>query len=428
VLENAPISAADKSFPAATWGWDLSVFRAATLYLTEFQTPLLTLDQGRIASNVAVMASWCSTFGFDIAPHGKTTMAPTLWQQQLDAGAWAITLATPWQVQVARAAGIQRIVLANALVDPVALRWVADELDAHPDFEFCSWVDSIETVQLMTATLGGRVRGRPVSVIVELGAAEGRTGTRSVEQAIAVAEAVDASPALVLGGCGGYEGAVGHDRTDQSIARVRDYLQALTQLHRELQRRDLYDDGDSAVVTVGGSAYLDLVASTLAPIVDSSTRVVIRAGAYIVHDDGFYRSISPLDAGRIDGERFGGGLRSAMHAWLRVVSRPEPTLAILDGGKRDLPVDEGLPEAQRVLGASAPTSGLLDARVTAVNDQHLFLRLGPAADPLSLPVGSVVRFGLSHPCTALDKWRAIPVVDDADAAEPAVTDVIRTWF
>ncbi|WP_256030591.1 hypothetical protein, partial [Leifsonia xyli] len=32
-----------------------------------------------------------------------------LWQRQLDAGAWGITLATPWQVSVALGWGILRV-------------------------------------------------------------------------------------------------------------------------------------------------------------------------------------------------------------------------------------------------------------------------------------------------------------------------------
>ena len=49
----------------------------------------------------------------------------------------------------------------------------------------------------------------------------------------------------------------------------------------------------------------------------------------------------------------------------------------------------------------------LAGEITAVNDQHAFLRLPPGT---ALDVGHVVRLGLSHPCTAFDKWREIPVV------------------
>jgi D-serine deaminase-like pyridoxal phosphate-dependent protein len=40
----------------------------------------------------------------------------------------------------------------------------------------------------------------------------------------------------------------------------------------------------------------------------------------------------------------------------------------------------------------------------------------------------VVRFGLSHPCTAFDKWSLVPVLDDASADDPYVTGLVRTYF
>ena len=67
------------------------------------------------------------------------------------------------------------------------------------------------------------------------------------------------------------------------------------------------------------------------------------------------------------------------------------------------------------------------AEVTALNDQHAFLRL-PGSEAGDVPVGTVVRLGLSHPCTAFDKWRLIPVVDDADAPNPRIVDLVHTFF
>src|SRR5699024_12364357 len=92
-------------------------------------------------------------------------------------------------------------------------------------------------------------------------------------------------------------------------------------------------------VSAGGSAYFDLVAEAFAPLTEM--RRILRSGAYIVHDSGFYRSISPLDATR--GVQEPQALRAGMRAYARVVSLPEPGLALLDAGKRDVPYDEGLP-------------------------------------------------------------------------------------
>jgi len=65
------------------------------------------------------------------------------------------------------------------------------------------------------------------------------------------------------------------------------------------------------------------------------------------------------------------------------------------------------------------------AVVTAVNDQHSYLSL-PADSALA--VGDVVRLGISHPCTAFDKWRLIAEVESADAAVPVVVGFAETYF
>jgi D-serine deaminase-like pyridoxal phosphate-dependent protein len=377
-----------KSLPAASWGLTTAEFLDTSPRLSQFATPLLTIARSATESNVALMAQWLATRGLEIAPHGKTTMAPRMWQQLLDAGAWGITLATPWQVQFARSVGIQRIVLANEIVDPVALAWLGAEV-ADDSFQFTCWADSVEAVDAMRAGLTRAAR--PVDVLVELGAAGGRTGARSLEQALAVAAAIEAAPELRLAGLGGYEGSLGHDRSATAIANVERYLDDLVELH------DRITWPTTPIVTAGGSAYFDLVAERLAPLVGIAT-VVLRSGAYQVHDDGFYRGITPL-----------AGLRSAMHGWARVVSRPEPDLAILDGGKRDFPYDLDLPVSS--YGALAK-----------LNDQHGFLPIdgdGPA-------VGEVLRLELSHPCTAFDKWRLIPVINDDD--DPLVVDLVQTYF
>ncbi|MEU1421862.1 alanine racemase [Kitasatospora sp. NPDC005751] len=402
-----------KALPPAAWGSTVRDYLATGPTLAGFGTPLLTLDAAALDHNVRTMADWCAKAGVALAPHGKTTMAPALWQAQLDAGSHGITLANLPQVRVARAFGVRRILLANTLLDPAGLGWLAGELAADPSFAFVSWVDSTESVRLMDEALRAVGAERPVEVLVELGGPGGRTGARGVDAAVEVAAAVLRAPTLRLAGIGGYEGALAHDAGADGLATVRGYLRALADLHGRLAGG--YADGAPPIVTAGGSAYFDLVVEELAALPEAS--VVLRSGAYVAHDDGFYRGISPL--GRGAGPT---PFRGALHGWARVVSRPEPQLALLDAGKRDLPFDEGLPEPQLVRGGTVLTGTA--ARVTALNDQHAFLR--DAGD--LAPVGAVLRLGVSHPCTAFDKWTMIPVLDDASAADPKVTGLIRTYF
>lgn len=400
-----------KSIPPSAWGTTAEEFLAGEPRLSSISTPVLTLDQRRMDHNVDAMARWVAERGMLLAPHGKTTMAPQLWQRQLDAGAWAITLATGWQVQLARRFGVTRILMANPVVSPADLVWIAAELAADPQFEFYCWADSVATVDQMTRHLDGLDdTARPVNVLVELGAPGGRTGARDNDEAMRVSEAILASPHLALAGVGGYEGALGHDRTPDAVSNVNGYLTRLVDLYRQVAP----SAETEPLLTAGGSAYPDLVADQTAELIRGGGRVVLRSGAYITHDDGFYAGISPF-SDAVDPTN-PVHLEAAMHGWARVTSTPESGLALLDAGKRDLPYDEGLPVVQ------TPEQARSTASISAMNDQHTFVR---GAD---LNVGDVVRLGLSHPCTAFDKWRLIPVVSDVDDPDPIVVDLIRTYF
>jgi D-serine deaminase-like pyridoxal phosphate-dependent protein len=252
-------------------------------------------------------------------------------------------------------------------------------------------------------------------VQVELGATGGRTGARDLDTALAVARAAARSPFLRLTGVGGYEGALAHDASAASRSTVDSYLGDLRALALRLAGDGHFTGIDQVVVTAGGSAYFDQVATTLGEPWPDGLPVlpVLRSGAYLTHDDGFYRGISPF--GRIDGVL---PFRSALRAWAQVTSKPQDDLALLTIGKRDASFDEGLPEPQLVRDRSGSVSPLTDAKVTALNDQHAFLQLG---SPVS--VGDWIGLGLSHPCTVFDKWQLLPVVDGT-----TVVDLVRTYF
>ncbi|WP_311379601.1 alanine racemase [Arthrobacter sp. ISL-48] len=410
-----------KAVPATSGGTTHTGFLAAGPMLADLQTPLLTLDATALRNNADRLASWCEEQGVLLAPHGKTTMAPQLWAEQLNRGAWGITLANFAQLRVAREFGVRRLQLANSLTDPHAIEWAA--ANATAEEPILSWVDSAGTVEVIERTLANS--GAVLDVLVELGAPGGRTGARSLEAALVVARAVADSKHLRLVGVSGYEGSLAHTADDAGLAAVRGYLAQMRLLHEQLLAAGLYGT-KSVIVTAGGSAYFDDVVSVLSPCIaeraDASPRVdlMIRSGAYIIHDDGFYRRISPFAR---KGEH---PFKAGMHGWARVVSQPEPGLAILDAGKRDLPFDEGLPRPQLIGpvlgGAMEPITG---AEIISVNDQHCFMTFDP--ETTTVRAGDVVRLGLSHPCTAFDKWTIIPVLADTDG-DQSVVDLIHTFF
>ncbi|WP_420809061.1 amino acid deaminase [Amycolatopsis suaedae] len=410
-----------KSIPASLWGrriGDITAEAPADLFADGFLGPLVVLDGPAMEHNLRTLAGWCADRGVLLAPHGKTTMAPELFARQIEHGSWGITAANAGQLRVYRAFGVSRVLLANELLDPAALRWLGTELDLDPGFEFTCWVDSVAGVALMTEALGPR--DRPVDVLVELGGAGGRTGVRDVGTAVAVAEAVRDSPALRLAGVAGYEGALAHDSGPESLATIASYLDGLRDLTRDIAARGLFGT-DQVIVTAGGSAYFDQVTAALtADWGELAVLPVLRSGAYLTHDDGFYRGISPLgEHPRVAGVP---PLRSALRAWAQVVSKPEPDLALLTMGKRDASFDEGLPTPRLLRRPGAEPVELTGHTVTALNDQHTFLSLAPGSP---VEVGDWIGFGLSHPCTVFDKWTLLPVVA---ADGHTVTDLIRTYF
>ncbi|MGV0851240.1 alanine racemase [Mycolicibacterium phlei] len=383
-----------KGLPASWWGSTVAQIRERSpdLFADGATGPVCVLRADAVTHNLATMASWCAAHGVELAPHGKTHMAPQLLARQFDAGACAVTAATVSQVRVFRAFGVRDVIIANEVVDVAGLRWLAAERDADPDFGLVCWVDSVAGVRRMASALSGAQR--PVDVCVEVGEPGGRTGCRDLATVEEVARAAVASPRLRLVGVAGYEASLGHDIGPDGLARVRAYLR---QVRDAALRVAPLVETDRAVVTAGGSTYFDVVAEELA----GDWRTILRSGCYLTHDDGLYGRTSPLR----------DGLRPALSVWAQVMSQPESGLALLTMGRRDVSFDQDLPVPR----------GLPGSRVVKLNDQHAYLRLG---DGERVAVGDWVEFGISHPCTVFDKWPMIPMLD----GNGRVVDLIRTFF
>ncbi|MEU1373509.1 alanine racemase [Streptomyces triculaminicus] len=387
-----------------------------SLFTGGFTTPVLALSAEALEHNLALMEHYSAEHDLAFAPHGKTSMAPRLFQRQLDHGAWGITAATPAQVRVYRAFGVRRIFLANEVVDAVALRWLAAELAADPALRLVTYVDSVRGVELMDAALRDAGAGRPFDVVVELGADGARTGVRSDEECERVADAVAATGTLRLVGLAGYEAEI----PDADGEVVRAWLRRLTGLAVAFDKAGRFAGVEEIVVSAGGSAWFDAVAEVFAqlPAMSAPVLKLLRSGAYVTHDDGQYRNKTPFN--RLAGE---GALQPALRLWTQVVSRPEPGMAYLNAGKRDVSYDLGLPEPQVVRsardGSIRPATGLT---VTRLADQHAFVAVADEAQ--ALEVGDWVGLGVSHPCTVFEKWPMIPLA----WADGTVTEYVRTFF
>ncbi|MFD5224457.1 alanine racemase [Microbacterium sp. NPDC058342] len=381
------------------------------------QFPVLVLKHDALTNNLAEMRDFCADNDVTLAPHCKTHLSPELWQMQQEYGAELATVATVAQAAAFFDHGVRRILIANEVVDRAGLRAMSEMRRSDPGFQITMLVDSVEAITLIERILEEVAADLPpLPVLVELGARGLRSGARTVDEVIEVATAASATRVLDLIGVEGYEGVFGKLSGTERDDAINDYLDSGVVAVRELIDRGLVVA--PAIATFGGSrfypAVVERVRGALSP---SEATVVLRSGCYLAHDHGSYAASHGDVPSRVGKPR----LTPAMEVWGVVLSLPEPGLAIAGVGKRDVSHDEGMPVplAIRREGVVSELTGL---SVTRLNDQHALIRMSPDAVPVR--VGDLMAFGISHPCTTLDKWRTAYIVDD----DYGIESVVHTLF
>jgi D-serine dehydratase len=351
-------------------------------------------------------------------------MSPELFALQLAAGAWGLTFATVFQLSVGVAAGARRAIIANQVLGAADMAGLQHLLRQTPDLRVWFLVDSLAQLRLIEHWAASQIPFEPFDVLLEMGVAGQRTGCRSLEEALELAQALAASPAVRLGGVECYEGPAATCDPALDPVQVSDLVRRVLEVARACDANGWFAPGD-ILLSAGGSAVFDLVLPLLqAQGLSQPVCGVLRSGCYLAHDHTHYRNYLRLVEQR---EGLADSLLPALEVWALVQSVPEPGLALLTCGKRDISYDLALPTVQRhappqVRRLQDALSPPPDWRITALNDQHAYLRFDPAG--LVPAVGDRVALGLSHPCTTFDKWRWMPLVED----DGAVSGAIHTFF
>ena len=374
--------------------------------------PAAVIFEPALAHNIAWMQRFADDHGAKLAPHGKTTMTPALFRRQLDVGAWGITLATAVQCAVAFEHGVPRLLMANQLVGAPNMAIVADLIERGADY-FCL-VDDVANVEALNRFFGAR--GLTLQVLVELGVPGGRCGVRTDTELKALVDAIAAAPALVLCGIEGYEGLIGGEH---ALDTIRGYGQRLVETVRNLRATGAFAER-SPIITASGSQWFDVIADAFdrSDLRDQCTPV-LRPGCYVVHDHRSYRdAMAEVKARHPELE---GELEPALAVFAHVQSLPEPGLAVVTLGKRDISVDPDLPIPLQRHRAGEPAWPLAGCSVRKVMDQHAMMVI---PDDLDLRIGDIVSFGASHPCLTFDKWRQVLLVDD----DLHVLETMPTFF
>lgn len=162
--------------------------------LNEIPTPALILDLDVFEANLGRMAEGVKGAGKSLRPHAKAHKCVEIAKRQIAAGAVGVCVATVVEAELMAAGGITGLLLTSPLADPLKMQRaiacgamvVADHVQ-----QVAWWEEA------------ARAANRKVEMLVDLDVGDHRTGAGR-DQALEIAEAIDASPDLELRGVQGY--------------------------------------------------------------------------------------------------------------------------------------------------------------------------------------------------------------------------------
>ena len=395
--------------PIAAQGSSIADFLSTkpNLFSSGFQFPIMILRDSALEHNILRMASYCKSLGFELAPHVKTPMSPQIAKRQIAAGAWGLTIANFNQARIMFEYGFKKLIIGNEVMEPTSIAEIA-KINGSGAGHIIFYIDSLAGLKIAQDSIAN-VANAKLNVFMEIGAVGGRAGIRDLELLKTILTEIAKDDRIYVRGVSGFEGAVPDgDRAGAGIEKIRIFLRHIVAAAR-ITAPSIRED--KIIISAGGSSFFDYVAEEFAKY-DGDAHRILRSGGYVSHDHIHYEDLYPF-MGAPDDERF----YPALELWARVLSVPEPDLAILNYGKRDAgnDLDNPLPILKFVKKPEA-----FKGEIEKLNDQHAFMKITPG----SAEVGDIIGCGISHPCTNFDKWQLLPLVND----NYDVIDLVHTHF
>ena len=305
--------------------------------VTALPTPCLVIDPDAVDANLAEAARQAG--GMRIRPHFKAHKCVTLLRRQLAApGHAGVTCATAGEALVLARAGIGDLLVANEVIDPVA---VAELAEAAALADVLVAIDSPAGLRALD--------GIAARVLVDVDVGQGRCGVAPGDPAVvALARAAGDRFAGLMGYDGHAQHADAGARTASTVA-VAALLAA--------ERARLEAEGIAVGIVSGAGS------GTLADAAGAGVLTEAQPGSYVLGD---------ADYGRL-----GLGFAQAVWCEATVISR-RGDVAVLNAGLKHLSAESGLP---RVAGAE----------VVGIADEHLTLTVAGG-----FAIGSTARVVPSH--------------------------------
>ena len=286
--------------------------------LDEVDTPALILDLDAFEANIERLRD-ALPGRVRVRAHAKTHKCPEIGKRQIAAGAVGLCCQKVSEAEAMVEGGINDVLVSNEVVGAAKLNRLA-ALARRAKLGVC--VDNADNVRDLDAAM--QRAGAHIDVYIELEVGMRRCGVAPGEPALALARAIAASPSLRFSGLHAYHGRAQHIRSiDERRAVIGVSAAAVRSTKVLLEKNGIA----CPLVTGAGSG-------TFMIEVELGAWDEIQPGSYIFMDSDYARNEWAPPMPRFEHSLF---------VQATVMSRPNPSLAVVDAGLKASSVDSGLP-------------------------------------------------------------------------------------
>jgi len=291
----------------------------------DLNTPVLVLDLDALDRNIAAMAALTAGHGVGLRPHAKTHKSVDIAKRQLAAGALGVCCAKIGEAEALADGGITGILITSPVAAPRAIERLAAL--AKSASGLMATVDHPAVAERIDAALADA--GASLDVIIDIDPGIARTGVKSPDAAVELAQRIAALPRLTLRGvqyyCGSQQHIESYAERRAAIVERTDYLKSVIAA--------LAAAGFTPEIVTGsgtGTHRIDL---------DLGAFTELQAGSYVFMDKQY-----------LDCDLTGDGstpFETALGVDARVVSANHSGLVTIDAGFKSLSTDGGVAVVRR---------------------------------------------------------------------------------
>jgi len=276
-------------------------------------TPALVLDINTLKANMAAMSHILEKSSLKLRPHYKSHKCASLAKMQIENGAIGMTCAKLSEAEDLCDSGIEDVLIANQVVDPVKVRRLAD-LANNCRLTVC--VDNIENITALSSA--AKNCGSTIYCLVEYDIGMQRCGVTKKEEVLALAKHISSCDNLVFDGLQAYAGHISH------IEDINTRKRMTAENYDKIKELISYlNENDIEVKTVSGGS-----TGTAEIKAFEGLYTELQAGSFLFMD-ATYRSLSlPF--------------KNALFILTTVVSQREG-LTVVDAGVKTCGTDQGMP-------------------------------------------------------------------------------------